>query len=152
MKHRLAIDIVALVIYLVAANPALTGLLVHEWISLGIIIVFIIHCAVNFDWIVDTVKKHKPNTHTMNLVLDIALLVVFLVVTVSGLMVSRHILPLFGLVAPGYFFWSPLHSISAKILLALLVVHIVVHFKWFTLLIKRKKKENIEPLEEDTHE
>jgi hypothetical protein len=62
-------------------------------------------------------------------------------VTVSGLMVSRHILPLFGLVAPDYFFWNPLHSIAAKILLALLVVHVVVHGKWlWGLLVNRRKK------------
>jgi uncharacterized protein HemY len=61
---------------------------------------------------------------------------VFMVVTVSGIMVSRHILPLFGLVAPGYFFWNPLHSLSAKMLLALVVIHIVIHAGWFWAHIK----------------
>jgi hypothetical protein len=63
-----------------------------------------------------------------------------MVVTVSGLMVSRHILPLFGLVAPGYFFWNPLHSISAKVLLALLLVHIVSHWRWLASLFGRHRK------------
>jgi hypothetical protein len=75
---------------------------------------------------------------TGNLVLDVATLVTFMVVTVSGLGVSRHILPLFDLVSPGYFFWNPLHSISAKVLLALLVVHIVVHWRWLWGLVKKK--------------
>jgi hypothetical protein len=55
---------------------------------------------------------------------------VFMVVMISGIMVSRHVLPAFGLVAPGYFFWSPLHSLFAKLLLALLIVHVVVHARW----------------------
>jgi hypothetical protein len=66
-----------------------------------------------------------------------------MLVTVSGLMVSRHILSLLGFVAPGYFFWNPLHSISAKILLAVLLIHIVVHWKWFlSLFNQRSNKEN----------
>jgi hypothetical protein len=138
-SHNLIIDVVALVVYLVAANPAITGLAIHEWVSLGIIVVFLVHCSVHFDWIVDTVKRHAANISTANLILDVITLVVFMVVTVSGLLVSRHILPLLGFVAPGYFFWSPVHAIAAKVLLALLFVHVVVHFKWFASLVKRKQ-------------
>ncbi|GHT79215.1 hypothetical protein FACS1894104_3540 [Actinomycetota bacterium] len=136
--HNLIIDIVALVVYFVAANPAITGLAIHEWLSLGLVVVLFIHCLVHVDWIVDTIKRHKTNASTANLALDVATLIVFMVVTVSGLMVSRHILPAMGLVAPGYFFWTPLHSISAKLLLALLLIHIVAHWKWLAKLFGRK--------------
>jgi hypothetical protein len=141
-SHKFIIDATALIFYLLAANPTLTGLAVHEWMSLGIIIVFLVHCIANFDWIIDTIKKHKANASTANLVLDVTILVVFMVVTVSGLMVSRHVLPLLGFVAPGYFFWSPLHSIAAKVMLALLLVHVVVHFKWVATLRRRKGQKN----------
>jgi hypothetical protein len=136
--HNLVIDVVALAAYLVAANPAITGLAVHEWISLGLIVVFIIHCAVHIDEILETVQRRKMNMSTANIVLDVVTLIVFMAVTVSGLLVSRHILPTFGLVSFGYFFWNPIHSIAAKLLLALLFVHVVLHWRWFTGLWKRK--------------
>jgi hypothetical protein len=148
--HRLVIDLVAAAVYLVAAIPAFTGLLIHEWISLGIFVVLIVHVAASFDSLLMTMKRCADRLGIANFVLDGMLLIVFMVVTVSGIMVSRHILPLFDFVAPGYFFWNPVHAISAKLLLALLIVHVAVHFKWFvTLLPKRgaspnKEKESLD--------
>ncbi|MDR1184303.1 MAG: DUF4405 domain-containing protein [Coriobacteriales bacterium] len=139
-NQRLVIDLVAAVVYLAAANPAFTGLLVHEWISLGIFFVLIVHVAVSFDSILTALKRRADRLGIANLVLDGALLVVFMVVTVSGIMVSRHILPLFGFVAPGYFFWNPVHAISAKLLLALLIVHVAAHFRWFVALLPKRAK------------
>jgi hypothetical protein len=139
-NRRFVIDLVAAVVYLVAANPALTGLLVHEWISLGIFVVFVVHVAASFDSIFAVLKRRADRFGMANLALDGALLIVFMVVTVSGIMVSRHILPLFGFVAPGYFFWNPIHAISAKLLLALLIVHVAAHFKWFAALLPKREK------------
>lgn len=48
-------------------------------------------------------------------------------VTVSGLGVSGTVLHAFGLYVDGYFVWAPLHAIAAKVLLALLLVHVAVH-------------------------
>ena len=42
-------------------------------------------------------------------------------------LVSATVLPAFGLFAPGYFVWDPLHAASAKVLLALVLVHAVSH-------------------------
>jgi hypothetical protein len=130
ITQALVIDIIAALVYIIAANPSVTGLLIHEWIGFGVLVVFVVHGAQHYDWIIDTLRKlrERPSLIAVgNLILDIVTAAVFMVVTVSGIMVSRHILPLFGLVAPGYFFWNPLHSLFAKVLLALLVVHVVVH-------------------------
>ena len=55
--------------------------------------------------------------------LDAALVLSVAVVVLSGLMESGTVLPAFGFYAEGYYFWGPLHAASAKVLLALLVVH-----------------------------
>jgi hypothetical protein len=141
------IDIIAAVLYIVAANPTITGLLVHEWISLGVFVTFVVHTAQHCDWIIDTFKKlrHHPSIATVgNLLLDSATVMVFMVVTVTGIMLSRHILPAFRLVASGYFFWNPLHSLSAKVLLALLIVHVVLHARWLWAFVKdfRQRKNH----------
>ncbi|MEG0324036.1 MAG: DUF4405 domain-containing protein [Raoultibacter sp.] len=141
-KKNLIIDIVALLIYLVVANPAFTGIGVHEWIGLGLFVVLLVHCIAHADWVEEALRSGftKPSwTQTGNLVLDILALIAFLVVTVSGIMISGAVLPALGLYAEGYYFWDPLHAISAKILLALLLVHVVVHWKWFALFIKKGK-------------
>lgn len=45
----------------------------------------------------------------------------------SAALVSATVLPAFGLFAPGYFVWDPLHAASAKVLLTLVLVHAVSH-------------------------
>lgn len=134
-KINLIIDIVAAVVYIIAANPLITGLAVHEWVSLGLILVLVVHTATHADWIVAAFKKHASMPQKGRLALDIVSLIVFMVVTVSGIMVSRYVLPLFGFVASGYFIWEPLHAISAKLLLALLLVHIAVNWRWIVSLL-----------------
>ena len=62
------------------------------------------------------------------------------VCAVSGVMVSGAVLPAFGLYAEGYFFWDPLHAASAKVLLALLLVHVAVHWRWLAGLFGKGKK------------
>ena len=59
--------------------------------------------------------------------LDAALFLALAVCVVSGALVSATVLPAFGLFAPGYFVWDPLHAASAKVLLALVLVHAVSH-------------------------
>ena len=60
------------------------------------------------------------------LVLDATLLLALVVVVLSGLMESGAILPALGWDAEGYFFWAPLHAAAAKVLLALIVVHLAL--------------------------
>lgn len=140
-RKSLAIDAVALAVYLVAANPALTGIAVHEWLGLGVLAVFLVHCAVNAGWVARAVRGFAAASWGVrgNLVLDALILVAFMTVTVSGVCVSGAVLPAFGLYADGYYFWDPLHSISAKALLALLVVHIAVHWRWLASFLGKGK-------------
>ncbi len=146
---NLVIDVAALVVFIIVSNPAWTGIGFHEWIGLGTFIVFVVHCAVHYDWIIDTGRSFmkKPSLAKRgNFVLDATILLMFMTVTVSGLGISGTVLPSIGLYSEGYYFWGPLHAISAKILLALLLVHIVVHWKW---IVRVAKKENGNPKEPD---
>ncbi len=140
-KKNLIVDIAALLIYAVVANPAFTGIGLHEWLGLGVFVVFLVHVAMHTDWVVEACKtafKQPSFARTGNMVLGVLMLVVFMVCVVSGLLVSGDVLPTLGFYAEGYYFWGPLHAASAKFLLALLLVHIAVHWKWIVLLFKKK--------------
>ncbi|MDR0500872.1 MAG: DUF4405 domain-containing protein, partial [Coriobacteriales bacterium] len=99
------------------------------------------HCAINLDTVIAWIRSRGTVSQRLHLLLDVITLIVFVTCTISGLLVSRHILPLCGFVAPGYFFWLPLHSLTAKMLLALLLVHVVAHLPWFAAHFSKKKKE-----------
>lgn len=143
-RKSLAVDAACLLAYLVAANPAVTGIGVHEWVGVGVLLAFLVHVAMHVDWVVEAVKSAvaRPSwARTGNLVLDALIVVAFMTVTVSGLMVSGAVLAAFGLYADGYYFWDPLHATAAKVLLALLLVHVVAHGKWLVGFFKNRKGE-----------
>lgn len=140
-RKDLAIDAVVLAVYLVVANPALTGIGVHEWLGLGVFVVFFVHALVHADWAVDAARTalRRPSwARTGNLALDALILLALMATTVSGLLVSGAVLPALGLYAEGYYFWDPLHAMAAKALLALLLVHVVVHWRWIAAWFKGK--------------
>lgn len=132
-KKNAVVDALVFAVYLVAANPAFTGIDVHEWIGLGAFAALLVHVMLHADWVVETacgLVSRRSWRRAGNFAIDALLLVTLLVCVVSGMLVSGAVLPSLGLYADGYYFWNPLHAISAKILLALLLVHIAVHLKW----------------------
>ena len=142
-KKIFAVDAACLLIYLVAANPAITGVGVHEWLGLGALVVFFAHAAMHADWAIETARSvfSSPSwARVGNLVLDALIVITFMAVTVSGIMVSGAVLPALGLYASGYYFWDPLHAIAAKVLLALLLVHVVVHWRWLVGFFRNGRK------------
>lgn len=123
-------DLVVLAAYVLAANPAITGLPFHEWVSLGAFVVLAAHVAMRVErvqaYVRALVLRHDVKA-LATLALATALLITLCVAMVSGIMVSRFVLPALGLYAQGYFVWKPVHVLSAKLLLALVVVHVAVH-------------------------
>ena len=124
-RKLLAVDAACLLVYLVAASPALTGIGIHEWLGLGVLVVFFAHAAMHVDWAVEAVRSAfaRPSwARTGNLALDLLIVAAFMTVTGSGIMVSGAVLP-------------------AKALLALLLVHVVAHWRWLVGFFKNGKGE-----------
>ena len=141
-RRLFAVDVTTLEVYAIAANPAVTGVPAHEWLGLGIAVLFFVHLAQHAIWCMDSARASLSGpswSRTGNLALDVAILLAFAMVTVSGVLVSGTVLPLLGSFATGYFFWDPVHAVAAKVLLALLLVHIAVHWKWIYSLARKGK-------------
>ena len=130
-RKLLAVDAACLLVYLVAASPALTGIGIHEWLGLGVLVEAVRSAFARPSW-----------ARTGNLALDLLIVAAFMTVTVSGIMVSGAVLPALGLYADGYYFWDPLHAMSAKLLLALMLVHVAVHWPWFAKVFKKRKEKH----------
>ncbi|MEG2628813.1 MAG: DUF4405 domain-containing protein [Raoultibacter sp.] len=143
-RKNFIFDVVILLVYLVVSFPAFTGIATHEWLSLGIIGVFFVHVVLHYDWVAETFKsglRALPFARRASLVLNVLILVVFMVVAVSGILISGAVLPALGLYADGYYFWDSLHAVSAKGLLALLLVHVVMHGKWLLNMVGKGKRK-----------
>lgn len=144
-KSAFIVDAIALVLYAVAANPSITGFSLHEWFGLAALVVFIAHSAMHADWIANAVKRafRQPSlASTGRLALDILLTLSLVICCVSGVLESGEVLRKLGYFADGYYFWNPLHAASAKVLLALILVHIVLHVRQVVSFAKRRGSSN----------
>lgn len=140
LKKALIVDAVVLAVYLLAANPSVTGVPAHEWLGLGVLVVVVVHTAMHLDYVVDTFRNgaHRRGARLAKAVLDVLLVVVTMTCAVSGVMVSGTVLPTLGVYARGYYFWDPLHAASAKLLLALLLVHVAANWRIVAAGLRRR--------------
>lgn len=131
-RKNFALDVGALVLYAVISAPTLTGVSFHEWASLGLLAVLLVHLAAHLDWLAETVRGIASSAWPKRgrAFLDALSFLTLATVAVSGVMVSGSVLPSFGWFASGYFLWNPVHAISAKVLMALVIVHVALHGKW----------------------
>ena len=138
----LAVDAAVLAAYAAAANPALTGVGVHEWLGLGRSCSW--SCtppSMAGGWrrpCAPSARAPLPPA-SGNLAVDALAFVALAACAVSGLLVSGDVLRAFGWYAEGYYFWDPLHAVSAKVLLALVVVHVALHAKWIAAWFRKGK-------------
>lgn len=140
LKLILIVDSLCMIVYLLCFQPAWTGLAVHEWMGLGLFLVFAVHIAQQNDWALEVIKSKKDTISRSTIIsftMMFLLAIVFLTAMVSGIMVSRYVLPTFSLYATGYFFWKPVHAVSSWVFLALLITHLALHFGWLVSVIKK---------------
>lgn len=138
-KATFALDIAAAVLATVAVLPQITGIAAHEWLGLAALTAFLLHLAASLNALSSLLKAARFGSAlaVARIALDAALFIPIAVCIVSGVLISATVLPMFGLFAPGYFIWNPLHAASAKILLALVLVHVASHAGKLVALVKK---------------
>ncbi len=139
-RKRLALDIVMLVAFLAASNPYMTGIGVHEWLSIGLFAAALFHLVLNWDWVErvsDRLIERMSTVSAVDFTVDAILFVAFVAVSVSGLLISQVVLSLFGIAASTNAVWSTVHSLSAIVTMASLAAHFALHWRWIAGVIKR---------------
>jgi hypothetical protein len=119
--------------FLVAYEPALTGIAVHEWLSLAFASALLVHLLFQLEWVIQvTLRFFSTLFHSsrLNYVLNMALLIDFVMIVSSVLLISRSVLPSIGLQIANNPSWRFLHSSSADFSLLLIGLHIALHWKW----------------------
>jgi len=140
IKTNLFVDLAIFAGFLIAFEPSLTGIAIHEWFSLAFACALIVHLLLHWDWIVKvTIQFFRKLFHTsrLNYVLNLGLLVSFVTILLSGLMISRSILPVLGIQLGDNPTWRFLHSSSADVTLFLLGLHVALHWRWILHACKR---------------
>jgi hypothetical protein len=140
VKTNLLIDLGIFAALLLALEPGLTGIPIHEWFSAAFAGAIIVHLLLHWNWIVTVmVKFFKKLFHVSRLqfVLDIVLFVAMTAVMMSGILISKTILPALGLKAARNPMMQGLHSLSANATLLLVGVHFALNWNWVVNAVRR---------------
>jgi hypothetical protein len=140
VRTNLVVDVVIAAAFLVAANPPVAGLAVHEWFGLAFGAAIVVHLVLHWEWIVRATGKllgAKGTGLRLNYLVDAFLLVALTATVLSGLLGSRHVLPWLGLPAEPARGWRGIHSFAANSSLAAMGVHLGLHWNWIALNLPR---------------
>jgi len=113
--------------------PLTTGIAFHEWLSLAFMAAISLHSALHWDWIHDTMEgflKRSTAESRLNIIIDSILFSALVVSMLSGLFISKAVLPALG-IKPGFsLVWRRAHAAAASVSLAALGVHFGMHTAW----------------------
>ncbi len=122
-----------LVGFLVAFEPNLTGISIHEWLSVALALTLILHAALHWDWVIKIAMRFlrkRSHTSRLNFAVDALPFAAFVLAMLSGILISRSVLAVLGIQLTASPTWRFLHSWSADASLILTGLHFALHWKW----------------------
>lgn len=123
---KISVDIGMTVILLLLMTYELIGQAVHEWLGMGIFILFIIHHILNSKWSRNLGKGKYPQLRILQTMLVSLVFVSMIGSMISGIILSRHVLAFFP-VNGGRAFGRLLHMLSSYWGFLLMAVHLGFH-------------------------
>jgi len=143
----LLVDAVLLGGFWLVNQVHLTGIAFHEWFGIAMGLILILHLVMHWRWVVNIVKnffKRSGLVQHLKLVLDVVGFAAFFTIIVSGVLMSRSVLPTLGL--------SGLHSQSLKMIhvtatnltIAMIAGHLLLNagtiFKMMRCMLPKSRK------------
>ncbi len=140
VKTNLWVDTAIFAAFLITFEPALTGIAIHEWLSLALAATLIVHLVLHWDWVIKVgIQFFRKLFHASQLdfIVDAVLFAAFVLVMLSGILISKSVLPVLGIQPNASQAWRFLHSWSADVCLVMTALHFALHWKWVVNAIKR---------------
>lgn len=136
---KITVDAAMTLILLLLMTYELIGQAAHEWLGIGIFVLFVLHHVLNSGW-----SRHvRTGRYTALRILQTALVVLVLLSMagsmVSGVILSRHVLSFLEIDA-GLSFARKLHMVSAYWGLVLMSLHLGFHWKMMMGMAKKLVK------------
>lgn len=125
-------DAVILIGYTVAYSYGWTGVVIHEWLGIGLGIALLLHLTLHWDWVVRTTRRLLRPSGPDKLIwaVNLALLFAMALCVASGIAISRVALPELGLYTLQSPFWFRLHALTAEVTVGLVPVHMALRWSW----------------------
>jgi hypothetical protein len=137
---KFILDVLIFVGFLLALDPRVTGIAIHEWLTIAGTAAILLHFLLNWNWISGLTRHflRKSSTKTrLNYILNWLFFIDGVLVMLTGVMISEVVLPQLGLQAARNMQWRQLHSLTADWSLILLGLHLALNWDWVVHVVKR---------------
>ena len=144
MKHKailkIAVDIGMTVMLLFLMTYGLIGEAAHEWLGIGMFVLFIIHHILNRKWSRNVFKGKYTPLRIWQTVLVIGILLTIAGSMYSGVILSKHALSFLSIKGGGAFA-RKIHMVSAYCGFVLMSLHLGIHWGMMMGMARRIVKE-----------
>lgn len=130
-RTKWVLDLALFIGFLVAMEPRSTGIAIHERFTLAALGTILIHLLLNWDWLVLVTLRffgQASGRSRLNYTLNWLLFIDGILLMLTGIMISEHVVPALGFSLPVGFAWRRLHDMSANLGLILLGFHTALHW------------------------
>jgi hypothetical protein len=115
----------------------------HEWAGLCVCLFFILHKALNWNWIKETTKRlfgRIPGKVRLNYIMDFLLLIGFILIVWSGMAMSKSInFSWLGFDPDHRMIYKSMHTSVSMLTLIIAGIHLGLHWDWVVARIERLK-------------
>lgn len=149
IKKNLAIDLTALTAFLIVFEPRLTGETIHEWLALALAGTLVVHILAHWKWVVQVTKRFVGSLRVgvrLNYIVNALTFAAYVAVMLSGILISKSVLPTLGVQGAHDQAWRMLHSLAADAALILTALHFALHWKWLLHALTRIVSAPFKPL------
>lgn len=139
-KARLLLDLGTFISLLIVSAPHFTGDAIHEWLGVALSGAIVVHLLLNWNWIVEISARlftQMTTSARISYILNWALFATGIMITLSGLMISKTVVPFFGWSLPADMSWRQLHELSTNLIMILMGLHVALHWNWIMNMFKR---------------
>ncbi|MFA6844901.1 MAG: DUF4405 domain-containing protein [Sphaerochaetaceae bacterium] len=127
-KYKLLLDLGMIIVLLLMYNKAAITLSFHEIAGLIVLVVMLVHVAINYKWVIKITRrlfaKGTPTKTRVSYAVNLLLLISTVVMIISSLLISKTIFTSLQ----GGAIWKPIHFFTAAVMLILLGIHLGLHF------------------------
>lgn len=141
MIVKICVDISMTIVLLLLMPYELVGQAAHEWIGIGIFILFIIHHILNGKWSQNALKGKYSPLRVWQTILVLLVLAAMIGSMVSGTILSRHALS-FLPISGGRSFARRLHMLASYWGFVLMSLHLGLHWSMMMGMAKKAVKKS----------
>lgn len=135
LKATFWLDVALLLFFCALETVPFTGLVIHEWLGLALVIMIFAHLLLSWSWIASQTRGlfRRPGRARINYVLNLSLFAAMTALIFSGILISQYAIPaLTGakLEPEMDWRWDSIHNRLSDFVVVLAGLHLAINWEW----------------------